>query len=57
MVFDSSSTPAQIRQVTGFSQRLVNEYLDIFSYYNKSKNERLQLLLQPKELKKTKEQK
>jgi hypothetical protein len=50
-------SPAQIRQVTGFSQRLVNEYLDIFTYYNKSKNERLELLLNPKELKKTKEQK
>lgn len=42
-------SPAQIRQVTGFSQRLVNEYLDIFSYYNKSKNERLLHLIAPEE--------
>lgn len=42
-------SPAQIRQVTGFSQRLVNEYLDLFNYYNKSKNERLKHLIAPKE--------
>lgn len=51
-----SFSPAQIRQVTGLSQRIVGEYLDLFSYYNKSSlpagkagNERLKHLLEPKD--------
>ena len=40
-------SPAQIRQVTAFSQRLVNEYLEIFKYYSKSNNEYLKNLIEP----------
>jgi len=42
----------QIRQVTGLSQRLVDEYLDLFSYYRRLKNERLEQLTTPKDLQK-----
>ena len=49
-------SPAQIRQVTGFSQRLVDEYLDLFTYYAKSENDRLAQLLAPKAPKKGKEE-
>jgi len=38
---------AQIRQVTGFSERLVGEYLELFSHYDVQKNDRLALLLGP----------
>lgn len=51
-----SFSPAQIRQVTGLSQRIVDEYLDLFNYYNKSNlpagkagSERLEHLLEPKD--------
>jgi hypothetical protein len=38
---------AQIRQVTGFSERLVDEYLELFSHYEGQGNDRLALLLEP----------
>ena len=38
---------AQIRQVTGFSERLTGEYLELFSHYDGQKNDRLALLLEP----------
>jgi hypothetical protein len=38
---------AQIRQVTGFSERLVQEYLELYQHYAKEKNDRLALLLEP----------
>jgi len=38
---------AQIRQVTGFSERLVTEYLDIFKHYHEQNNDRLALLVEP----------
>jgi hypothetical protein len=44
---------AQIRQVTGFSERLIGEYLDLFSHYNGRNNDRLVLLLNPASPKKT----
>lgn len=48
IVHKQKFTPAQIRQVTGLSDRLVNEYLDLFSYYAKTPNDRLEYLLAPK---------
>ncbi len=44
---------AQIRQVTGFSERLISEYLDLFTHYNTQDNDRLALLLNPASPKKT----
>ncbi len=38
---------AQIRQVTGFSERLTGEYIELFSHYDTQKNDRLALLLGP----------
>lgn len=38
---------AQIRQVTGFSERLIGEYLELLSHYSKQDNDRLALLLEP----------
>jgi hypothetical protein len=38
---------AQIRQVTGFSERLIGEYLDLYSHYDQDKNDRLVLLVEP----------
>jgi len=38
---------AQIRQVTGFSERLVREYLELHEHYRKEKNDRLALLVEP----------
>lgn len=38
---------AQIRQVTGFSERLIGEYLELFSHYDGQDNDRLALLLEP----------
>jgi DNA-binding transcriptional ArsR family regulator len=40
-------SPAQIRQVTGFSERLVGEYLDLYAHYADKPNDRLALLLKP----------
>jgi hypothetical protein len=44
---------AQIRQVTGFSERLIVEYLDLFSHFDAENNDRLALLLNPATPKKT----
>jgi hypothetical protein len=38
---------AQIRQVTGFSERLIGEYLDLYEHYGAEKNDRLALLVEP----------
>ena len=38
---------AQIRQVTGFSERLVGEYLELYEHYHREGNERLCLLAEP----------
>lgn len=38
---------AQIRQVTGFSERLVGEYLELYEHYRSQANERLALLVEP----------
>jgi len=43
---------AQIRQVTGFSERLVGEYLDLYEHYAGQKNDRLALLVEPAPAKK-----
>lgn len=40
-------TQAQIRQVTGFSHRLVGEYLKLFSKYDPKTNDRLKNLISP----------
>jgi biotin operon repressor len=40
-------TQAQIRQVTGFSHRLVGEYLKLFSGYDLKTNDRLKNLVNP----------
>jgi DNA-binding transcriptional ArsR family regulator len=37
----------QIRQVTGFSERLIGEYLDLYTHYRDQKNDRLALLVEP----------
>lgn len=38
---------AQIRQVTGFSERLIAEYIDLYTHYHKENNDRLTLLVEP----------
>ena len=38
---------AQIRQVTGFSERLTGEYVELYSHYDGKENDRLALLLEP----------
>ena len=38
---------AQIRQVSGFSERLVGEYIELYSHYDGKNNDRLALLLEP----------
>lgn len=38
---------AQIRQVTGFSERLIEEYLELYEHYDAEKNDRLALLVEP----------
>ena len=38
---------SQIRQVTGFSERLVREYLELHEHYRKAGNDRLALLVEP----------
>jgi hypothetical protein len=40
-------SPAQIRQVTDLSERLIGEYLDLYSHYDRQKNDRLALLVDP----------
>lgn len=43
---------AQVRQVTGFSERLIGEYLDLYTHYHKQRNDRLALLVEPASAKK-----
>lgn len=38
---------AQIRQVTGFSERLIGEYVDLYRHYHQENNDRLALLVEP----------
>ena len=38
---------AQIRQVTGFSERLIGEYVDLYRHYHQENNDRLALLVDP----------
>jgi DNA-binding transcriptional ArsR family regulator len=38
---------AQIRQVTGFSARLIQEYIDLYTHYHEQNNDRLTLLVEP----------
>ena len=38
---------AQIRQVTGFSERLTGEYIDLYTHYHERSNDRLALLVEP----------
>jgi hypothetical protein len=38
---------AQIRQVTGFSERLIGEYIDLYTFYHTQNNDRLALLVEP----------
>ena len=38
---------AQIRQVSGFSERLTGEYLELYEHYREQKNDRLALLVEP----------
>jgi DNA-binding transcriptional ArsR family regulator len=38
---------AQIRQVSGFSERLTGEYIELYNHYDGKENDRLALLLDP----------
>jgi hypothetical protein len=38
---------AQIRQVTGFSERLTTEYIELYTHYHEQQNDRLALLVGP----------
>jgi hypothetical protein len=42
-----SFSVAQIRQVTAFSERLIGEYLDLYTHYAGQDNDRLNLLVNP----------
>jgi hypothetical protein len=42
-----SFSTGSIRQVTGFSERLIGEYLDLYAHYARESNDRLSLLVNP----------